>query len=187
MTENKSWKKRVVCLASVAMLLTAGAKSGQAMAYFTTYALASGGGTLLLGVPQTEITEEVVNANKQVSIQNIGDYDCYVRLRVFAGDAYPVDYHYSQNWTQGSDGYFYYGPVLTPKDTEGAVADRFDIEIAALKEAPREDSVLPADFNIIVIQEYTPVLYDEDGNPYADWNLAEESAQVSVPEVKEGE
>lgn len=28
----------------------------------------------------------------------------------------------------------------------------------------------PEEFNIVVIQECTPVLYDKDGNPYADWN-----------------
>ena len=28
------------------------------------------------------------------------------------------------------------------------------------------------DFNVIVVQEYTPVCHDSAGNPYADWNLA---------------
>ena len=181
MTERKNWKKRTFCLASAALLLTAGAGTGRAMAYFTTYALASGGGTLVLGIPQTDITEEVVNGTKQVSLQNIGDYDCYVRLRVFSADAYPVNYTYSQNWSQGADGYFYYGPVLTPQET----ADRFDIEISALKQTPEEDSLLPAEFNVVVIQEYTPVLYDEEGNPYADWDLAETSAQTPLSPVQE--
>lgn len=172
---DKNRKKRTLCLTAAALLLTMGAGSGRAMAYFTTYALASGGGTLVLGVPQTEITETVESGVKQVTIQNIGDCDCYVRLKAFAADAYTIDYRYSQNWSPGEDGYFYYAPVLTPKDTEGAKSDRFDIEISALKQAPEEDSLLPADFNVIVIQEYTPVLYDEDGNPYADWSLAEQS------------
>ena len=38
---DKNWKKRTVCLVSAAMLLAAGAGTGRAMAYFTTYALAS--------------------------------------------------------------------------------------------------------------------------------------------------
>lgn len=176
MTENKKWMRRTLCLASAALLLTAGAGSGRAMAYFTTYALASGEGTLVLGTPQTEITEEVINGTKQVTLQNIGDYECYVRLKVFAADADTINYSYSQNWTQREDGYFYYEPILTPKGTEGSTADRFDIEISALKETPEEDSLLPSEFNVIVIQEYTMVLYDEAGSPYADWNLAESAA-----------
>ena len=177
---DKNWKKSTLCLAAAALLLTMGAGSGRAMAYFTTYALASGGGTLLLGVPTTEINEEVINGTKQVTIRNIGDCDCYVRVRAFAADAYTVEYRYSQNWTSGTDGYFYYGPILTPKDTEGSETDRFDVEISAVNQAPEEDSLLPADFNVIVVQEYTPVLYDEEGNPYADWNLAETSADAEL-------
>ncbi len=180
---DKNWKKRTVCLASAAMLLAAGAGTGRAMAYFTTYALASGGATLALGVPQTEITEEVVDGVKQVTIQNVGEYDCYVRLRAFAGGEYPLTYTYSGNWEQGADGYFYYRPVLAP----GTSADRLDIQISALKDPLAEDSTLPADFNVIVVQEYTPVLYDDAGNPYADWNMTEASVTVPVQEEREGE
>ena len=99
-----------------------------------------------------------------------------MRLKVFAADADTINYSYSQNWSQKGDGYFYYEPILTPKGTEGSTADRFDIEISALKETPEEDSLLPSEFNVIVIQEYTMVLYDEAGSPYADWNLAESAA-----------
>ena len=28
----------------------------------------------------------------------------------------------------------------------------------------------PEEFNVVVIQECTPILYDEDGNAYADWD-----------------
>lgn len=35
------------------------------------------------------------------------------------------------------------------------------------------------DFNVIVIQECTPVLYDENGNPYADWNVILDTKQDS--------
>lgn len=180
---DKNWRKRTLCLASAAALLAAGAGSGRAMAYFTTYALASGGATLALGVPQTDIDEDVVDGEKQVNIQNVGEYDCYVRLRAFAGGEYPLTYTYSQNWEQGADGYFYYRPVLAP----GGTTDQFNIRISALKEEITEDRTLPTDFNVIVVQEYTPVLYDDDGNPYADWNMTEESVTVPVQEEREGE
>ena len=33
------------------------------------------------------------------------------------------------------------------------------------------------DFNVIVVQECTAVLYDENGNPYADWNRIADSSE----------
>ena len=33
------------------------------------------------------------------------------------------------------------------------------------------------DFNVIVIQECTAVLYDENGNPYADWDRIADSSE----------
>lgn len=39
----------------------------------------------------------------------------------------------------------------------------------------------PEEFNIVVIQECTPVLYDNDGTPYADWNhvIKDDSTQTT--------
>ena len=37
-----------------------------------------------------------------------------------------------------------------------------------IKNVP-EDVEPGTDFNVVVIYESTPVLYDSDGNPYADW------------------
>ena len=36
-------------------------------------------------------------------------------------------------------------------------------------------------FNVIVVQECTPVLYDENGNAYADWNA---NAEILNGEVE---
>ena len=46
-------------------------------------------------------------------------------------------------------------------------------ETAVLKiqilHVPEEDVKQGTNFNVVVVYESTPVLYDEDGNPYADW------------------
>ena len=42
---------------------------------------------------------------------------------------------------------------------------------------------LDQDFNVIVVQECTPVLYDENGNPYADWNAVADSTESSYTEA----
>ena len=35
----------------------------------------------------------------------------------------------------------------------------------------------PTNFNVIIIQECTPVLYDAYGNPYADWSVTADVTQ----------
>ena len=42
-------------------------------------------------------------------------------------------------------------------------------------------------FNVIVVQESTPVLYDEQGNPYADWNRVMDSGGTVYTEEGERE
>ena len=66
-------------------------------------------------------------------------------------------------WTLGDDGYWYYSEPLVPGETSE--------ELVISIKIPEE---LAASFNVTVIQESTPVLYGEDGLPYADWTLEAE-------------
>ena len=84
----KNVKKKNLCLAAAALTLTAGLSVGTAMAYFTTYATASGGVSLSLDNAVTVPEEEVSNWTKHITVQNTGDIDCFVRVKVFAGDKY---------------------------------------------------------------------------------------------------
>ena len=44
------------------------------------------------------------------------------------------------------------------------------------------------DFNVIVVQECTAVLYDENGKAYADWNrIADSSEEIFNGEEEVGE
>lgn len=161
---------KTICLAAAAVTLTASLTVGTAMAYFTTYAVAEGGVTLDLGFTETVPNEEVVNGKKEIQIENTGDYDCYVRLKALTGDAYKDDITYSEpdqagKWTPGADGYYYYSDIVAA----GELTSQIDVAFVL-----REEN--PVDFNVIIIQECTPVLYDASGNPYADWN---EVADVS--------
>lgn len=108
-----------------------------------------------------------MNGKKEITLTNTGDYDCYVRLLALTGDAYKDSLSYTgdSKWTPGADGYYYYSDIVAP----GESTTQIDVSFAF----PEEE---PADFNVIIIQECTPVLYDEDGNPYADW---EKTADVS--------
>lgn len=163
--------KRTMFLAVTALVLTISIGIGSAMAYFTTYVTAKGGVSIDLGFTQTFPEENVIDGKKEIIITNTGDYDCYVRLKAFTGDAYKKSIVYSEpenneNWIPGDDGYYYYRAVVPAKGSTSQIKVGFAF--------PTEK---PADFNVIIIQECTPVLYKADGTPYADWNVKAEVSQ----------
>lgn len=109
----------------------------------------------------TEIHEEVSQMTKHISIENASaENDCFVRVKVFYGGDLEIVYTDPENqWYEGEEGYWYYRSILgaaqmtTGLDVKINVPEGFD-----------KDS-----FNVVVIQECTPVVYDEEGNPTADW------------------
>lgn len=159
---KKYKNKKMICLTAAALVLTAGVSTGRALAYFTTYASASGGAALSLGFTTIEPGEEFDETNwtKHVTVTNTGEYDCYVRARAYAGDSYTLEYPVSDGWSRGDDGYWYYGRILPAGGTTGELLVKID--------RPEDAS---EEFNVIVVQEHTAVLYDAEGNPYADWTL----------------
>lgn len=157
--------KRKNCLLAalvLAVILTAGI--GKAWAYFTTYAEAAGGYTIELG-DRTQIREEFADWTKRVVITAEEDSKepVYVRAKAFCGNAYTLDYSdASGKWTPGGDGYYYYGDALKA----GESAEELLVHIGNIpKEAKVGDS-----FHVAVIYESTPVRYNADGTPYADWD-----------------
>lgn len=154
--------KKNILLAASALALTATLSVGSAFAYFTTYSTASGTVELNMGFTETIPHEEVDSAGKHVTIENTGDYDCYVRVRAFA----PFECTYSApngDWTDGGDGFWYYTPILAPGETSSELLASFEYPVNEGEEQTEE-------FNIVVIQECTPIVYDDDGNPGANWD-----------------
>ena len=162
--------KKTLGLAGAALFLTAGLSVGSAMAYFTTYTQVSGKVPLDLGMTTIIPDETVDNWTKHVKVQNTGDYDCFVRVRAFAGTRYQDKLIYSgDNWTLADDGYYYYSQIV---EAGASTEDVLDIRI------PYEESE-GQDFNVIVVQESAPVIYDENGNPIGDWDHILDSTQDS--------
>jgi len=160
---KKLINKKTICLSAAALIMVAAISAGSAMAYFTTFVQARGSVELDLGFTETIPNEKVVNGKKEIILENTGDFDCYVRLKALAGDAHTVAYEEPGNagkWTPGADGFYYYSDIVT---AGGGVSSQINVLIPDLGMGEGED------FNVIIIQECTPVLYDEDGNPYADW------------------
>lgn len=162
--------KKSLCLAAAALTLTAGISAGTAMAYFTTYTEASGGVTLNMGFSETIPKEDFSNWTKHVSVENTGDYDCYVRVKALAGSKYQDGLQYSDSdgkWTPGEDGYYYYSDPIASGESTSVL----DIRINS-KESD-------ASFNVVVVQESTKVLYNENNETYADWTQIADTSETT--------
>lgn len=176
MKKNKS--NKTIGLALMALVLTLSVSVGGVMAYFTTYTEAKGEVTMELGYTNTEIEENVVNGQKEIKLVNTGDYDCYVRLKALTGDAYKESLVYSEadgagKWTPGADGYYYFSDIVAAGEATSQINVGFSFPVEEEGKEP------PADFNVIIIQECTPVAYDEEGNPVAEWdNVADVSQTI---------
>ena len=164
--------KKTICLAAAAIALTGTLAVGSAYAYFTTYSEAKGNVVFQMGETRTEPHEEVKKGKKIVSIENTGDYDCYIRVKAYAGNNYNLSYADggSGKWYDGGDGYWYYKDILEAGSTSETVLVNIPKELL-------EDITDEKDLNVIVIQECTPVQYDDDGEPYADWNVTFEDSR----------
>ena len=174
--KKKSFHKKTLGMAAAALALTAAVSAGSALAYFTTYTQAAGGVALQLGSAQTIPLEEVDNWTKHVTVQNTGEVPCMVRVRAFTGSALEGQLTYSgDNWSPAGDGYYYYSQVLEPGE---ATPDVLDIQI--------DNTGMEEDFNVIVVQECAPVVYDGNNQPTGDWDNAVGTQEAQGEEAGEG-
>lgn len=169
----KKGKRKAFWLMVAALMLTAGAAIPQTMAYFTTYVEAEGGYPITLG-NETTIEEKVENMEKHIVLNNTGESDCFVRVKVFAGSRITLTMSGS-SWSQGEDGYWYYSDI---------------VPVGGSTEELLAGITIPEDytesFNVVVVQECTPVLYQEDGTPYADWNqIADTRTDIGTADARE--
>lgn len=173
---KQRWKHKTVWLAAAAVVLAGTASIQGAMAYFTTYVTARGGYPVTLGT-NTEIQEDVRDMTKHITISNTGETECYVRVKVFSGDQIEIQYsgavaeNGDQFWTLDSDGYWYYRDIVPV----GEATEELLAEIVIPDEY--KDS-----FNVVVVQECTAVLYDDNNEPYSDWSrVADTKTDIGTP------
>lgn len=179
--KRKYLKNKTFWLGAAAIVLAGSVSVQSAMAYFTTYVKAKGGYEITLG-SQTEIEEDVKDMTKEIKISNTGETDCYVRVKVFCGSQIEISYAGAVDdkgnayWTKGDDGYWYYKDILPAGGTS---------EVLQAKITLPED--YKDSFNVIVVQECTPVQYKEDGTPYADWNAkVDTKTDIGVADPADG-
>lgn len=155
--------KHVIAMSAAALGLVAVLTVNDAVAYFTASVSAEGSQVVNLG-SETEITEEPGRGMKKITITNSSnENDCYVRVKVFAPAGIGISYSEDDgntNWSEGDDGYYYYGPVLAA----GGAATVLNVEFDIPENFDRDN------FNLAVVQECTPVRHRDDGTEYADWS-----------------
>lgn len=192
--KSKKDKKRLA-LVLTALILVLTASADRAMAYFTTNVTAAGERKLRLAATTTQIDEgdKVPEWTKHIRIRNAaaeaGGQACYVRVKVFIGETSYDDGSGVRKerltfedpdggWKKGTkpdgDGsdYYYYKEALPP----GGVTSELLVHIDA--------AGMEEDFNVIVVQEYTPAgLYDGEN---FDPETAEWTAQADPVPAADG-
>lgn len=191
----KSIRIGKTALVAAAVTLTASLSVGSALAYFTTYCTAEGAYQMSMGFPETDIDEDVIDGSKHVKIVNTGQYDCFVRVKAFAPDYVSLEYTggASENgeWIRFSDegswedDYWYFNSILeSGMETPELLVS---YKLPEVPDSENEADTRPEEINIVVVHECTPVLYDEEGNPYADWDnvviLDESTETVTEPDT----
>ena len=153
-------KTRWLCTIAAALIIISCCAVKPAMAFFTDTISKDGKFLVTLGDGHLdEIDEDVTAMVKRIAIKNTGDYDVFVRAKAIFPAGIGVEKEESTGWGDLTDGYYYYDEIISP----GESTERLNLKIT---------TSVDDDFNVIIIQEATKVLYDEDGNPYADWNSA---------------
>ena len=172
-------KRRIFLLLLVAALIFC-VSVPSALAYFTTQTKAKGGYT----VPDryiTEVEESFHDWTKDISIVNAeGSGPVFIRARAYAGSGYGIAYRSDGNWYDGGDGWWYYRPILyaQTRDENGALvggtASGLSVTVSNIPDEPR----VGENFNVVVVYESTPVQYDENGQPFADWTMTLDTGET---------
>ena len=162
-------KRKSYWLSLLALLMIVTLSVQPALAYFTSNTSATGSATLNLGYT-TEITEDVKDLVKTVTIQNTKGNPVWVRAIAYCGETFELTV---SGWgsTVGRNEWVYYGEPIA----EGEATAALTVAVTGIP----EDSEFPVkSFNVSVQYECIPVeTYDADGNPVAplaaDWENSE--------------
>ena len=170
--------KRKITLILLTLALIASASIQPAIAYFTTYVRAKGGHTVSIG-DTTTIEEEFSEWTKRIIIRNkAGSEPVFIRAKVIytplLGNDESAFTVTGNGWSDGEDGYWYYGskaaPTILPGDADLTDDKRATTELRVKIEKIPAEPEKGDTFSVTVVYESTPVRYDASGNPYADWD-----------------
>ncbi len=170
-------------LVAAAFMMVAAASAGTTMAYFTDTHQTTGSVLVTLGDSELTPNDYAEGLLKTVSITNTSQYDAYVRVKALYSSNFEADLTQeatSNGWSENQDGYFYYKPVLAAGETTPELKLQITVKNHELAE----------NFNVVIIEEATRVIYDEQGNESCDWNkkvMSRESYDAEFSKVSNGE
>lgn len=174
--KQKSW-----ILSLLALVLIVCAMVQPALAYFTAHTQADGAVPLYFE-RETTIRETMDGLTKVVTIKNTGGDNpdhavpVWVRARAYVGQEYEEHLSVSgTGWSQGADGWWYYGAVLMPakEGQESGEAAPLNVKLENLPVVD-EAELQFKDINVAVVYESITAYYNADGTfrPHtpADWS-----------------
>lgn len=176
---KKAHSVAAAAVSSLAVAAVLMSTPGESSAYFTAYHTAQWEKALAVG-SQTGITEEYDKDTgvKTVTIQNTGETECFVRVKIFSGSQVTLTIS-GENWSKGAYGYWYYGPALETGTGDGSKTKplKITVKLPDVHAGGQEENAPVYDQNVVVVQECTQALYrDKADGPgqeaYADWTLS---------------
>lgn len=154
-------KKTSLAIFTLLVIMIFGITINQSLAYFTAYCDAWGSKTLSLS-RTTELNEDIVDNNKEISIKNTSEaIDIYTRVKIFFADDPRLtvsveDLGTDNYWSYNeSDEYWYYTKPLSPQESTEILKANVEAEI---------EEGMTSSLEVIVIHEYVTALYNEDGS-----------------------
>ena len=182
---EKCSHKKQLFLALSALVLCLSISIGVTMAYFTDWSSASGTGAVADLKPQTELKEELDGINKKIQVENTGETEVFVRVKVFYPDlnlqrkdgkveikGVSADGTDSDLWVYNEEtGFWDYTKVLK----SGEATDELQVNVTIKRVTNSRD------FQIIVVHENSPAIYDQEGNAvpreWEAWNWPESQTE----------
>ena len=122
------------------------------------------------------IERNIVGNDQRIAFTNAEDgQPAYIRVYVYGSDEGELDGQSfgtfsptidGEGWTRGDGGYYYYDEILYP----GQRTTELRVSVNGDEVTDGEGNPLRISFRTPIVYDFTPVLQDENGNPYADWS-----------------
>ena len=109
-------KYKKYLLVAAALVVIGATSIKPAMAYFTNSHQAAGTVTVHLGDLEITPNEDAKEWTKEITVQNTGDYDVFVRVQAIYGAGCDVSFTADANWSE-KNGYYEYSKPLAPEET----------------------------------------------------------------------
>lgn len=157
-------KRSLIALLAVMLLIISSV--GATVAYFSATDKAEG--AAVLNLKGESRIDEGDKDFKEIVVTNTGKPDLIVRVKIFGVDTTKMDVATPDGWAEGNDGWYYYRNILASgQDTGAPITVKLKSGLSEKEIAELGDS-----FEVTVVHEATPVVYDGDSLVLPDgWTL----------------